>query len=80
VEGVVGVETAKGGSRKRAEIRTAKEACCLARGGEGTQAGACSPCEDSNGGESKCIEKEKVAALHSEYARFASCMVYSSSH
>jgi hypothetical protein len=64
-EGFVGEETARGGNRKRAKRRAGKEACCSARGGEGTQTGACSPCEDSNGGESKCIEEGKVVLLHS---------------
>jgi hypothetical protein len=31
----------------------------LAQGGEGTQAGACSPCEDNNLGESRCMRKAK---------------------
>jgi hypothetical protein len=38
VEGVVRAETTRGGSRKRAERRAGKEACCLAQGREGTQA------------------------------------------
>jgi hypothetical protein len=65
LEGDVGAETARGGSRKRAERRAGKEVCCSALGGEGTEAGACSPCEGSNGGESRCIEEGKVASLHS---------------
>jgi hypothetical protein len=64
-EGVVRVETARGGSRKIAERRAGKEACCSVQGGEGTEAVACSPCEGTNGGESRCIEEEKVASLHS---------------
>jgi hypothetical protein len=63
--GVVGEETAREGSRKRAKIKAVKEARCSAHGEEGTQAGAYSPCEDSNGGESRCIEEGKVASTHS---------------
>jgi hypothetical protein len=56
-EGIVGAETARGGSRKRAVRRAGKEACCSAQGGEGTQAEASSPCEDSNGGAKTAMEE-----------------------
>ena len=57
-------ETQRGGSRKGAQGRGEKEACCFAQGGEGEEASACALSEDNDGGESRCLEDRKVASLH----------------
>ena len=60
-----GEETQRGGSRKGAQGRWGKEACCFAQGGEREEAWACAPSEGSDGGESRYPEEWKVASLHS---------------